>query len=1006
MPTWSSAMSMSLRVLMRERRRAQDLGDDWSYRPGGTRPNKDTVEFDASVELSRLSFRWLPEDTDSSYRILELMQDGQLFLRMLYSPVVAQGLSAQPLEGSVPSEVMARVDSLEGVERFIFADGKTLDIQQLLAQVPQAPLNAPPQAVGDLADQTIMDGQAWSYVVPPETFTDADAEDTLTWSARLANGDSLPDWLSFDPLTRTFSGTPPADPLGAKTLAVTVTDHAGATATVELQLTIVAATPLTVYGTTGPDTLSGAAAADRLYGDDGDDVLIGGRGNDELFGGAGNNTYLFGRGDGQDVITGATDGAAGKLNTLEFKAGIDPAEVVVRRISDQGYPSMQFSIAGTNDSVIARYALNGDDLNNPDSPIQQVKFADGTTWDLAAIKARMLTGTADADAIYGTKDADVILGNAGNDLLVGGAGDDRLEGGTGNDELQGGLGNNTYVFGRSDGQDVVVGATDGSAGKLNTLEFKAGIDPADVVVRRISDQGYPSMQFSIVGTNDSVIARYALNGDDLNNPDSPIQQVKFADGTTWDLAAIKARMLTGTAGADSIYGTKDADVILGNAGNDLLVGGAGDDRLDGGTGNDELQGGAGNNTYLFGLGDGQDIIVGATDSSVGKLNTLEFKAGVGPADVVVRRISDQGYPSLQFSIAGSSDSIIARYALNGDDLNNPDSPVQQVKFADGTTWDLAAIKARMLTGTAGADSIYGTKDADVILGNAGNDLLVGGEGDDRLEGGTGNDELQGGVGNNTYVFGLGDGQDVIVGATDGSAGKLNTLEFKAGIDPDDVIVRAASDQGYPSLRFSIVGASDSVIARYALNGADLNNPDNPVQQVKFADGTTWDLAAIKARMLTGTAGADSIYGTKDADVITGHAGNDLLAGGAGNDTYVFGRGTGMDTVYEYDTTAGNTDVMSFGPDVSFDQIWFRRVGYDLEVNVIGGADSVSVQGWYLSSDYQVEQFKSSDGKTLLNTQVDALVSAMAGFNPPAAGETTLPSAYQQQLNPVLASAWN
>jgi hypothetical protein len=37
--------------------------------------------------------------------------------------------------------------------------------------------------------------------------------------------------------------------------------------------------------------------------------------------------------------------------------------------------------------------------------------------------------------------------------------------------------------------------------------------------------------------------------------------------------------------------------------------------------------------------------------------------------------------------------------------------------------------------------------------------------------------------------------------------------------------------------------------------------------------------------------------------------------------------------------------------------------------------------------------------------VENLVQAMAAFSPPAAGETTLPPAYQTSLEPVIAANW-
>lgn len=88
-----------------------------------------------------------------------------------------------------------------------------------------------------------------------------------------------------------------------------------------------------------------------------------------------------------------------------------------------------------------------------------------------------------------------------------------------------------------------------------------------------------------------------------------------------------------------------------------------------------------------------------------------------------------------------------------------------------------------------------------------------------------------------------------------------------------------------------------------------------------------------------------------------------------------------------------------------DQIWMCHLGNDLQMSVIGTSDEVTVQNWYSGNAYHVEQIKFGDGKMLQDTRVDALVQAMAGFAPPAMGETSLSAAYAVQLAPVLAASW-
>jgi hypothetical protein len=143
-----------------------------------------------------------------------------------------------------------------------------------------------------------------------------------------------------------------------------------------------------------------------------------------------------------------------------------------------------------------------------------------------------------------------------------------------------------------------------------------------------------------------------------------------------------------------------------------------------------------------------------------------------------------------------------------------------------------------------------------------------------------------------------------------------------------------------------------------------------------------------------------------ANVLVGNAGNNILAGGQGGDTYQAGRGMGQDRIVENDATPDAIDVLSFGAEIGAGQLWMRRVGNDLEVNIIGTAYKAAVQDWYLGSAYHVEQIRLSDGKMLLDSDVEVLVQAMAAFAPPAMGQTDLPAAYATQLAPVIAASWH
>jgi VCBS repeat-containing protein len=185
-------------------------------------------------------------------------------------------------------------------------------------------------------------------------------------------------------------------------------------------------------------------------------------------------------------------------------------------------------------------------------------------------------------------------------------------------------------------------------------------------------------------------------------------------------------------------------------------------------------------------------------------------------------------------------------------------------------------------------------------------------------------------------------------------------------------------------------------------GTDSNFNDGPGTSAGNPGATGGNSAGS---ILLGTEGNDSLTGGSGDDLLDGSGGNDRLEGGAGNDIYLFGRNGGVDTVIEKDATAGNTDVLRFGDNIASEQAWFRRVGSDLEVSFIGTDDKAIVNNWYKGSAYHVEQFQTADGKTLLDSQVENLVSAMAAFSPPAAGQTALPQNYQDALAPVLAANW-
>jgi hypothetical protein len=129
-------------------------------------------------------------------------------------------------------------------------------------------VNDAPTVVAPLAEQTAAEDSAFTFVVPATTFVDADAihGDALTYNATLADGSPLPAWLSFNPTTRTFSGTPGAGDAGSIQIAVTATDSGNLSATDQFAFAISGPLPQTLIGTAGNDVLTGGRGDDTLRG--------------------------------------------------------------------------------------------------------------------------------------------------------------------------------------------------------------------------------------------------------------------------------------------------------------------------------------------------------------------------------------------------------------------------------------------------------------------------------------------------------------------------------------------------------------------------------------------------------------------------------------------------------------------------------------------------------------------------------------------------------------------
>lgn len=292
------------------------------------------------------------------------------------------------------------------------------------------------------------------------------------------------------------------------------------------------------------------------------------------------------------------------------------------------------------------------------------------------------------------------------------------------------------------------------------------------------------------------------------------------------------------------------------------------------------------------------------------------------------------------------------------------------------------------TGNGLENTIQGNSLANTLTGGAGNDLLLGGGGADTLQGGADGDTLDGQIGIDSMVGGAGDdfyfvdnvGDKAVELANEGYDIVYSTVDFTLGSDVDELWLQGAAVNGTGNALDNGLAGSEGANSLSGLAGDDV---------------------------VLGYGGNDTLNGGVGNDYLTGGEGNDQVNGGTGNDTYNFTLGDGQDVIVDTDATAGNADVLTLSG-AMYDQLWLRKVNsnLDLEIDIIGTNDKVVIQGWFSGSQNHVESIQSLDsGMSLDHVKVDALISAMAQLSATPPATTTLPSAYQTALAPVLASSW-
>jgi hypothetical protein len=361
---------------------------------------------------------------------------------------------------------------------------------------------------------------------------------------------------------------------------------------------------------------------------------------------------------------------------------------------------------------------------------------------------------------------------------------------------------------------------------------------------------------------------------------------------------------------------------MGTPNNDTLNGGKGQLLISRAASEDLLIGGNGDDTLDGGLG--ADFLVG----------------GAGNDTYIVDDIGDEVYETANrgVDIIQASVSFDLRHSRHVENLT--------------------------LTGTAALDGTGNTLD-NRLVGNAGNNRLNGGGGQDTLEGGNGAD---------TYVFKGRFGSDVV---RDHHTPPVTMPQFNAGgqftFSGGELTF---SDDLFTNLNVGSGSFTNNLVSTDTFN---LGNGGN----LTFTGGDFFgDSTLINGGLINGGSIANG-GGFTFSDPLTV---TDL-----GNLTPdLFGVVDLSASVNPYDLVTAdqwdkqpNTDSLRF-EDVSYNKLWFRQIGQDLEVSVVGATDKVTVRDWYASPNDKVElSYDAGNAHVLRYDKVQGLVAAMAGFSPQA-----------------------
>lgn len=663
-------------------------------------------------------------------------------------------------------------------------------------------------------------GVGVQFVLPNDAFIDQDLESAetsstladLDVSAKSEQGGELPAWLVFDPVTKTFSGTPPEgfegqlkvliealDEFGEKVEGILtfqwgdnmapVTSLASDLSVAEdsglTNLSLIA--PVDPEGTEVTVEISEVPSFGRVLKADGSALKAGDKISaallEEVFyetgkdqnGAAGTFSYRAIDADGVESassvslyvspVNDAPDFGGDSVIVMRYPEETSIALELTRPV-DAESPITTLTVTGLPDlGVVTRNGtevkigdiLRVDDLTgfifslnvNANGPVGGLKLS--ATDPQGASTSWTLTVEVQGEGYSnsGTEAADKIYGSSTDDSLYGLAGSDLLVANGGNDKIFGGAGQDTLLGGG--GNDTL----DGGSGE-DTLDGGVGIDimmggPGNdlYLVDHVEDQVIEVLARGAGGT-DTVITEVSLVAP---------ENIEYLTAAS-DAGSIT---LTGNLLSNRLVGNRESNTLLGGMGADTLLGLEGNDTLDGGSGADRMAAGLGDDLYVVDSrfdavlefsGEGFDTVLASASFTL-------------PSHVENLTLTGAG------DFAGGGNSLDNH--IKGNAGNNTLSGGLGLDTLEGGLGDDTYIltdSGDLIIDEGGMDTIKAPSSIDLssfpmieaaeligmsnstITGNSASNNLVGNPGDNLLEGGLGQDTLIGGEGGDGFLVGF------------------------------------------------------------------------------------------------------------------------------------------------------------------------------------------------------------------------------------------------------------